>query len=68
MFGGRAGTIPGIPALHPSGHLHNTKMFKFVPGEFVEPSGFIHQTCSFKHKKAPHLLGGFFMFGGRGGI
>jgi len=28
----------GHPALHPSGHLRYAMMFKFAPGELVEPS------------------------------
>ena len=28
-------------------------MFKFAPGEFVEPSGFIHPNLSSTHKKTP---------------
>ena len=39
--------------LWPSGHLHKAQMFKFVPDEFVEPSGFIHPTFPTAHKKTP---------------
>src|SRR6185437_6517443 len=42
------------------------RLSKIAPGNFVEPSGFVHTTLSARHKNAPR--GGVFVSGGEGGI